>query len=149
MEEFTHIYTASKKYQYEKEMDYDQNLLKTNLRKLLELLFVLFIRDHKFLTLVMNIKPIIFATTFNDVYDTLEEFLKRIIEMIYSPNIHFKSRAHMGSNSNQEIIKWNSSGSNEYIGNPPDSSEEKFYCYENYSFISGVIIELIKLNKFN
>ena len=36
----------------------------------------------------MNVKPFIFATTFNDVYDTLEEFLEWIIEMIYSPNIH-------------------------------------------------------------
>ena len=158
IEEFCHIYTASKKFSYEKEMNYDQELLKDNMSKLLQLLFVLAIRDHKFLTLVMNIKPIIFATTFNDVYDTLEDFLKRIIEMIYSPNIQYKTGSHVGSNSNQEIVKSNSSSgslNNEFInssgeGNSEDDSpEEKFYLYDNYAFISDVMIELIRLNYRN
>ena len=158
MEEFCHIYTASKKFTYEKETHYDQELLKSNMAKLLQLLFVLAIRDHKFLTLVMNIKPIIFATTFNDVYETLEDFLKRIIEMIYSPNIQYKSGSHVGSSCNQEIIKSNSSSgslNNEFInssgeGNSEDESlEEKFYLYDNFCFLSDVIIELIKLNYDN
>ena len=155
IEELCHIYTASKKFVYEKELQYDQDLLKNNMTKLLQLLFVLAIRDHKFLTLIMNIKPIIFATTFNDVYDTLEEFLKRIIEMIYSPNIQYKSGSHVGSSVNQEIVKPNSSNgslNNEYVGGSGESSsedesvEEKFYLYDNYCFISDVIVELIKLN---
>ena len=158
IEEFVHIYSSSKKYAFEREKQYDQELLKDNLRKLLKLLFVLFIRDHKFLTLIMNIKPFIFATTFNDVYDTLEEFLKRIIEMIYSPNIQIKTGSHLGSTSNQEIAKSSSSNSslnNEYILSPSESSteeegvEEKFYLYDNFSFLSDVIIELIRLNKDN
>ena len=159
MEEFCHIYTASKKYSYEKEMQYDQELLKNNMRQLLQLLFVLVIRDHKFLTLIMNIKPIIFATTFNDVYDILEDFLKRIIEMIYSPNIQYKTGSHVGSSSNQEIVKSNSSSgslNNEFINssggevNSEDENlEEKFYLYDNFSFVSEVIGELIKLNQDN
>ena len=85
----------------------------------------------------MNVKPFIFATTFNDVYDTLEEFLKRIIEMIYSPNIQIRTGSHLGSMSNQEIPKSNSSNSsmnNEFILAQSESSseeegfEEKFYC---------------------
>ena len=155
IEELCHIYTASKKFVYEKELQYDQDLLKNNMSKLLQLLFVLAIRDHKFLTLIMNIKPIIFATTFNDVYDTLEEFLKRIIEMIYSPNIQYKSGSHVGSSVNQEIVKPNSSNgslNNEYVSGSGESSsedenvEEKFYLYDNYCFISDVMVELIKLN---
>jgi hypothetical protein len=158
LEEFCHIYASSKKYAFEREKQYDQESLKDNLRKLLKLLFVLFIRDHKFLTLIMNVKPFIFATTFNDVYDTLEEFLKRIIEMIYSPNIQIRTGSHLGSMSNQEIPKSNSSNSsinNEFILAQSESSseeegfEEKFYCYDNFSFISDVIIELIRLNKDN
>ena len=158
IEEFCHIYTASKKYSYPKEMEYDQDLLKNNMSQLLQLLFVLAIRDHKFLTLVMNVKPIIFATTFNDVYDTLEEFLKRIIEMIYSPNIQYKTGSHVGSSSNQEIIKSNSSSgslNNEFINSSGDVNsedegvEEKFYLYDNNLFISEVIGELIKLNQNN
>ena len=158
IEEFCHIYSSSKKYAFEREKQYDQESLKNNLRKLLKLLFVLFIRDHKFLTLIMNVKPFIFATTFNDVYDTLEEFLKRIIEMIYSPNIQIRTGSHLGSMSNQEIPKSNSSNSsmnNEFILAQSESSseeegfEEKFYCYDNFSFISDVIIELIRLNKDN
>ena len=74
--EFCHIYASSKKYSFEWERQYVQESLKNNLRKLLKLLFILFIREHKFLTLIMNVKPFIFATTFNDVYDTLEEFLE-------------------------------------------------------------------------
>ncbi len=153
IEEFCHIYTASKKFVYEKELQYDQQLLKNNMTKLLQLLFVLAIRDHKFLTLIMNIKPIIFATTFNDVYDSLEEFLKRIIEMLYSPNIQYKSGSHVGSSVNQEIVKSNSSsGSNEYISGSGEANseeenvDEKFYLYDNYCFVSDVIVELIKLN---
>ena len=158
VEEFTHIYASSKKFAFEREKEYDQESLKDNLRKLLKLLFVLFIRDHKFLVLIMNVKPIIFATTFNDVYDTLEEFLKRIIEMIYSPNIQIKTGSHLGSMSNQEIPKSNSSNSsmnNEFIlsqseaSSEEESVEEKFYLYDNFSFISDVIIELIRLNKDN
>ena len=158
LEEFCHIYASSKKYAFEREKQYDQESLKDNLRKLLKLLFVLFIRDHKFLTLIMNVKPFIFATTFNDVYDTLEEFLKRIIEMIYSPNIQIRTGSHLGSMSNQEIPKSNSSNSSinkEFILAQSESSseeegfEEKFYCYDNFSFISDVIIELIRLNKDN
>ncbi len=158
IEEFCHIYTASKKYSYPKEMEYDQDLLKNNMRQLLQLLFVLAIRDHKFLTLVMNVKPIIFATTFNDVYDTLEEFLKRIIEMIYSPNIQYKTGSHVGSSSNQEMIKSNSSSgslNNEFINSSGDVNsedeglEDKFYLYDNNLFISEVIGELIKLNQDN
>ena len=158
MEEFCHIYTASKKFSYEKEMNYGQELLKENMSKLLQLLFVITIRDHKFLTLVMNIKPIIFATTFNDVYETLEDFLKRIIEMIYSPNIQYKIGSHVSSSSNQEIVKSNSSSgslNNEFMNTSgegsleDDSSEEKFYFYDNFSFISDVIIELIRLNYDN
>ena len=160
IEEFTHIYTASKKFAYDKELEYDQNLLKDNMRKLLQLLFVLAIRDHKFLTLIMNVKPIIFATTFNDVYDTLEDFLKRIIEMIYSPNIQYKIGSHVGSSSNQEIVKSSNSSSggslnNEFINSPvesgtdDDNGDEKFYCYDNFYFISNVIVELINLNYNN
>ena len=158
IEEFVHIYTASKKFTFEREKQYDQESLKDNLRKLLKLLFVLFIRDHKFLTLIMNVKPIIFATTFNDVYDTLEEFLKRIIEMIYSPNIQIRTGSHLGSMSNQEIPKSNSSNSsmnNEFILSQSEASseeegvEEKFYLYDNFSFLAEVIIELIRLNKDN
>ena len=158
IEEFTHIYASSKKYAFEREKQYDQESLKDNLRKLLKLLFVLFIRDHKFLTLIMNVKPFIFATTFNDIYDTLEEFLKRIIEMIYSPNIQIRTGSHLGSMSNQEIPKSNSSNSsmnNEFILSQSESSseeegvEEKFYLYDNFSFLSDVIIELIRLNKDN
>ena len=159
MEEFCHICTASKRFTYAKEMNYDQELLKSNLQKLLQLLFILAIRDHKFLTLVMNIKPIIFATTFNDVYETLEEFLKRIIEMLYSPNIQYKTGSHVGSSNNQEIIKSNSSSggslNNEFISGSGENSsedesvEEKFYLYDNYCFISDVIVELIKLNYDN
>ena len=139
-------------------MEYDQDLLKNNMRQLLQLLFVLAIRDHKFLTLVMNVKPIIFATTFNDVYDTLEEFLKRIIEMIYSPNIQYKTGSHVGSSSNQEMIKSNSSSgslNNEFINSSGDVNsedeglEDKFYLYDNNLFISEVIGELIKLNQDN
>ena len=156
IEEFCHIYTASKKYSYEKEMQFDQELLKQNMSQLLQLLFVLAIRDHKFLTLVMNIKPIIFASTFNDVYDTLEEFLKRIIEMIYSPNIQYKTGSHVGSSCNQEIIKSNSSSgslNNDFINssgevNSEDENvEEKFYLYDNFGFLTEVIGELIKLNQ--
>ena len=158
LEEFCHIYASSKKYSFEREKQYDQESLKNNLRKLLKLLFVLFIRDHKFLTLIMNVKPFIFATTFNDVYDTLEEFLNRIIEMIYSPNIQIRTGSHLGSMSNQEIPKSNSSNAsknNEFILTQSESSseeegfEEKFYLYDNFSFISDVIIELIRLNKDN
>ena len=139
-------------------MQYDQELLKDNMRKLLQLLFVLAIRDHKFLTLVMNVKPIIFATTFNDVYDTLEDFLKRIIEMIYSPNIQYKGGSHVGSSVNQEIVKSNSSSgslNNEFINSSgevnseEESVDEKFYLYDNFCFVSDVIVELIKLNKEN
>ena len=158
LEEFTHIYASSKKFTFDREKEYDQESLKDNLRKLLKLLFVLFIRDHKFLILIMNIKPFIFATTFNDVYDTLEEFLKRIIEMIYSPNLQIRTGSHLGSMSNQEITKINSSNSsmnNEFILSQSESSseeegvEEKFYLYENFFFISDVIIELIRLNQDN
>ena len=158
IEEFCHIYTASKKYSYKKEMQYDQELLKNNLRNLLKLLFILFIRDHKFLTLIMNIKPIIFATTFNDVYDTLEDFLKRIIEMIYSPNIQYKIGSHVGSSCNQEIVKSNSpngSLNNEFVSGSGEANtedenvDEKFYLYDNYCFISDVMVELIKLNENN
>ena len=161
LEEFTHIYASSKKYMFEREKEYDQESLKDNLRKLLKLLFVLFIRDHKFLTLIMNVKPFIFATTFNDVYDTLEEFLKRIIEMIYSPNNQIRTGSHLGSMSSQELPKYNSPNSsmnnmkNEFIlsqseaSSEEESVEEKFYLYENFSFISDVIIELIRLNKDN
>ena len=158
IEEFCHIYAASKRFSYEKEMEYDQESLKNNMRNLLKLLFVISIRDHKFLTLIMNIKPIIFATTFNDVYDTLEDFLKRIIEMIYSPNIQYKSGSHVGSSCNQEIIKSsspNGSLNNEYVSGSGDNStedesfEEKFYLYDNFCFISDVFVELIKLNQNN
>jgi len=158
IEEFCHIYTASKKFSYEKEMQYDQDLLKNNMRNLLKLLFILSIRDHKFLTIIMNIKPIIFATTFNDVYDTLEDFLKRIIEMIYSPNIQYKIGSHVGSSYNQEIIKSNSSSgslNNEFVSgsgesnNEDENVDEKFYLYDNFCFISDVIVELIKLNENN
>jgi len=156
IEEFVHIYSSSKKYSFAREKEYDQELLKENLKKILKLYFVLFIRDHKFLTLVMNIKPYIFATTFNDVYDTLEEYLKRIIEMIYSPNIQIKTGSYLGSTSNQEVGKSNSSNSslnNEFLLSPSESSseeesfEEKFYLYDNFSFVSDVIIELIRLNQ--
>ena len=157
LEEFCHIYASSKKYSFERERHYDQESLKNNLRKLLKLLFVLFIRDHKFLTLIMNVKPFNFATTFNDIYDTLEEFLKRIIEMIYSPNIQIRTGSHLGSMSNQEIPKSNSSIASmnkEFILTQSESSseegfEEKFYLYDNFSFVSDVIIELIRLNKDN
>ena len=158
IEEFTHIYASSKKYIFEREKQYDQDSLKDNLRKLLKLLFVLFIRDHKFLVLIMNIKPFIFATTFNDVYDTLELFLKHIIEMIYSQNIQIKTGSHLGSMSNQEISKSNSSNNsmnNEFIlthseaTSEEEAFEEKFYCYDNFSFLSDVIIELIRLNENN
>ena len=158
IEEFCHIYTASKRYSYEKEMEYDQDLLKNNMRNLLKLLFILAIRDHKFLTIIMNIKPIIFATTFNDVYDTLEDFLKRIIEMIYSPNIQYKIGSHVGSSCSQEIVKSNSSGgslNNEFVSGSGDNNsedenfEEKFYLYDNFCFISDVFVELIRLNENN
>ena len=106
----------------------------------------------------MNIKPFIFATTFNDVYDTLELFLKHIIEMIYSQNIQIKTGSHLGSMSNQEISKSNSSNNsmnNEFIlthseaTSEEEAFEEKFYCYDNFSFLSDVIIELIRLNENN
>ena len=66
----------------------------------------------------MNVKPFIFAITFNDVYDTLEEFLKRIIEMIYSLNIQIRTGSHLGLMLIKEIPKSNSSNAsinNEFI----------------------------------
>ena len=82
----------------------------------------------------------------------------RIIEMIYSPNIQYKIGSHVGSSVNQEIIKTNSpSGSlnNEFASgsgencSEDESVEEKFYLYDNFCFISDVIIELIRLNENN
>ena len=157
IEEFIHIYSASKNFSCKKEMEYDQELLKNNMRQLLKLLFIISIRDHKFLTLIMNVKPNIFAITFNDIYDTLEDFLKRIIEMIYSPNIQHKIGSHLNSNFSQEIKKSNNSSNGgilnkEYIESSDETviddenGDVKFYNYDNFSFINEVIIELIQLN---
>ena len=60
--------------------------------------------------------------------------------------------------SNQEISKSNSSNNsmnNEFIlthseaTSEEEAFEEKFYCYDNFSFLSDVIIELIRLNENN
>ena len=105
----------------------------------------------------MNVNPFIFEINFNDVYDTLEEFLKLIIEIIYSPIIQIRTGSNSCLISNQEIPKSNLSNANmnnQFIliqseSSSEESFEEKFYLYDNFSFVSDVIIELIRLNKDN
>ena len=72
--------------------------------------------------------------------------------MIYSPNIQIRTGSHLGLMSNQEIPKSNSpnaSINNKFILTQSVSSseegfEKKFDFYDNFSFVSDIIIELIR-----
>ena len=78
-------------------------------------------------------------------------------EMLCTQNMQIRPGSNLGSIFNQKIPKTNSSNlsmNNEFILSQSEASseegvKEKFYLYENFSFISDVIIELIRLNQDN
>ena len=84
VEEFIHIYSCGKIYpQPDEGFEYNKDDLIDNVNFLLKFLFLLANRDCRMLTFVMNIKPQIFAATFNDVITTTLDFLERLSEMMY------------------------------------------------------------------
>ena len=105
------------------------------------------------LTLVMNIKPQIFAATFNDVITTTLDFLERLSEMFYCgiDVENYNNNTNVNTTSlNNEIVSMNNE-ENEIEEEDDDEKDEidKKYRFENFYFFSEVISELLLLNKDN
>ena len=130
IEEFIHIYSCSKKFpQPEEGFDYNRDDLLDNVRALLKFLYLISCKDPSFMTLIMNIKPSIFAITFNDVFQTCIDFLERYSEMMYC-GISLDKNRNLSENSIVEI----------------EEEIDKTYKFENFYFFSEVVTELLILN---
>ncbi len=166
VEEFIHIYSCGKIYpQPDEGFDYNKDDLIDNINFLLKFLFLLANRDCRMLTFVMNIKPQIFAVTFNDVISTTLDFLERLSEMIYcgidvenynkynssNSNNNTSNVNYSNTSNNNDTISNNNVEENESDDNENDEKDEinKKYTFENFYFFSEVISELLLLNKDN
>ena len=84
IEEFISIYYQGKKYN-----NIDKKKSKPLLNFILTLLFLLVYKNQSNLSLIMNIKPLIFVQTFIDSQNMMFCFLERICEMFHTGEYNF------------------------------------------------------------